>query len=340
MLRLSKIVIPFIFVVFTFVLSFTQTKTGSFISSVFVCIAVALVILLVNFFENKILKYVKVESLFFCFLSILISIFIVSILKDSFKILDEIIIGLLAILTFIGIKVSNRFGSKLNFYFKNSKDNHYNQKHKKKESEKNTKSSLSKVLDTSVIIDGRILNIVDTNFIDGNLIVPNFVLREIQLISDSSDAIKRSRGRRGLDMLKQLQEKKSIKIEITYEDFLDTKEVDAKLVKLAKKLGCKIITNDFNLHQVAELQGVDVLNLNKLANSLKSVILPGENFNIQVIKEGKDENQGIGYLEEGTMVVIESGGNLVGNEVNVSVTSVIQTSAGKMVFTKLNSKRS
>ncbi|MCE9500128.1 MAG: TRAM domain-containing protein [Leptospira sp.] len=191
-----------------------------------------------------------------------------------------------------------------------------------------------KILDTSVVIDGRILDIADTHFIDGPLILPNFVLREIQLISDSSDPIKRARGRRGLDMLNKLQRKGSIEVKITYTDYTETREVDAKLIKLARDTGAKLVTNDFNLNKVAELQGVKVLNLNNLANALKPVVLPGEEIQIQVIKEGKDENQGIGYLEDGTMVVIENGGHLVGKEVKVNVTSIIQTAAGKMIFTK------
>ncbi|GBF50786.1 integral membrane protein with PIN domain [Leptospira ryugenii] len=192
-----------------------------------------------------------------------------------------------------------------------------------------------KILDTSVVIDGRILDIADTHFLDGPLILPNFVLREIQLISDSSDPIKRARGRRGLEMLNKLQRKGSIEVKITYTDYSDTREVDAKLVKLARDTGAAVVTNDFNLNKVAELQGVRVLNLNNLANALKPVVLPGEEFPISVIKEGKDENQGIGYLEDGTMVVIENGGHLVNKEVRVVVTSIIQTAAGKMIFTKV-----
>ena len=194
-----------------------------------------------------------------------------------------------------------------------------------------------KILDTSVIIDGRILDIADTHFIDGPLILPNFVIREIQLISDSSDPIKRARGRRGLELLNKLQKKGSIEVKITYTDYADIREVDQKLIRLARDSdGAKIVTNDFNLNKVAELQGVAVLNLNNLANALKPVVLPGEELQIQVIKEGKDENQGIGYLEDGTMVVIENGGHLVGKDVKVNVTSIIQTAAGKMIFTKVN----
>lgn len=191
-----------------------------------------------------------------------------------------------------------------------------------------------KILDTSVIIDGRILDIAETNFIEGPFIIPNFVLREIQLISDSPDPIKRNRGRRGLDMLNKLQQHGGVKVKISYLDYAELREVDAKLVKLARETGGKLVTNDFNLNKVAELQGVEVLNLNNLTNALKPVVLPGEDILIDVIKEGKDENQGIGYLEDGTMVVVENGGSLLGKTVRVNVTSIIQTAAGKMIFTR------
>lgn len=194
--------------------------------------------------------------------------------------------------------------------------------------------SREKILDTSVIIDGRILDIAETHFLEGPFIIPNFVLREIQLISDSPDPIKRNRGRRGLEMLNKLQQHKGVKVKISYIDYSDTREVDAKLVKLSREMSAKLITNDFNLNKVAELQGVEVLNLNNLTNALKPVVLPGEDIYIDVIKEGKDENQGIGYLEDGTMVVVENGRNLLGKAVRVNVTSIIQTAAGKMIFTR------
>jgi len=195
-----------------------------------------------------------------------------------------------------------------------------------------------KVLDTSIIIDGRIIDIASAGFIEGPMIVPNFVLREIQLISDSPDPIKRNRGRRGLDMLKSLQNKDDLEVKISYKDYDDTREVDAKLVRLAKEIRGRLVTNDFNLNKVAELQDVLVLNINNLANALKPVVLPGEEMDIQVVKEGKDENQGIGYLDDGTMVVIENGGKLMGKKAKVNVTSVIQTNAGKMIFTKIAGK--
>jgi len=197
---------------------------------------------------------------------------------------------------------------------------------------------LPKILDTSIVIDGRIIDLASTGFIEGDLIVPSFVLREIQLISDSADSLKRNRGRRGLEMLNALQKRADLEVKISYVDYPDTREVDAKLVRLAKDMGGKLITNDFNLNKVAELQDVEVLNINNLANALKPVVLPGEDMEVQVVKEGKDENQGIGYLEDGTMVVIENGGKLLGKKLKVGVTSVIQTNAGKMIFTKVASK--
>lgn len=197
-----------------------------------------------------------------------------------------------------------------------------------------SKGSRAKLLDTSVIIDGRILDIAETHFIDGPFIIPNFVLREIQLISDSSDPIKRNRGRRGLEMLNKLQESKNLEVKISYLDYTDTREVDQKLVKASLETGAQLVTNDFNLNQVASLQGVQVLNLNNLTTALKPVVLPGEDIIIEIIKEGKDDNQGIGYLEDGTMVVVENGGKLQGKKVRVNVTSIIQTAAGKMIFTR------
>ncbi len=201
-------------------------------------------------------------------------------------------------------------------------------------SDKQEGGNHAKILDTSVIIDGRILDIAETNFLEGPFIIPNFVLREIQLISDSPDPVKRNRGRRGLEMLNKLQQHGSVKVKISYIDYSDIREVDAKLVRLARETGARLITNDFNLNKVAELQGVLVLNLNNLTNSLKPIVLPGEEILIDVIKEGKDENQGIGYLEDGTMVVVENGRSLLSKTVRVNVTSIIQTAAGKMIFTR------
>ncbi|UCB47480.1 MAG: TRAM domain-containing protein [Spirochaetota bacterium] len=196
-----------------------------------------------------------------------------------------------------------------------------------------TQESL-KILDTSVIIDGRIADVIETKFIEGVLIVPKFVLDELQQIADSSDSVKRSRGRRGLDVLNRLRKNKDILLRITDRDFPETLDVDSKLVKLGKSLDAKVITNDFNLYKVAEIQGVEVLNINLLTNALKPVVLPGEKMKTVVIKEGKDPGQGIGYLDDGTMVVVDSGKRYVGEEIEVTVTSVLQTPAGRMIFAK------
>jgi len=191
------------------------------------------------------------------------------------------------------------------------------------------------LLDTSVIIDGRIVDICKTKFISSKIIIPKFVLRELQQIADSTDPIKRQRGRRGLEILNTIQNEAGLDIVIHEEDFPETSEVDAKLVKLAKLLEAKILTVDFNLNRVATIQGIKVLNINELANALKPVVFPGEEIRIKLIKEGKEHNQAIGYLDDGTMVVVEDARRLLGQEVNVSVTSVLQTQAGRMIFTKL-----
>jgi len=192
-----------------------------------------------------------------------------------------------------------------------------------------------KIIDTSVIIDGRIADICEVGFIEGTFILPQFILQELQHIADSPDSIKRARGRRGLDVLHKIQKMSNITVNIVDEDFPKIKEVDAKLVALAKMFGGKIITNDFNLNKVAELQGVSVLNINELANALKPVVLPGETMNVFIIKEGKEFNQGVAYLEDGTMVVAENARRLINKNVEVVVTSVLQTTAGRMIFTKL-----
>lgn len=191
-----------------------------------------------------------------------------------------------------------------------------------------------KVLDTSVIIDGRIFDICQTGFVEGVLIIPNFVLDELRHISDSSDALKRNRGRRGLDILNKIQKELSIEVKIWEGDFPEIAEVDSKLLKLAQTIGGKVVTNDYNLNKVAEFQGVPVLNINELANAIKPVVLPGEEMTIQIIKDGKESNQGIGYLDDGTMIVVEGGRKFIGEIIDVVVTSVLQTAAGRMIFAK------
>lgn len=191
------------------------------------------------------------------------------------------------------------------------------------------------VLDTSVIIDGRIVDICKTKFLGGKIIIPKFVLKELQQIADSTDPIKRQRGRRGLEMLHTVQKEPGLDISIHEGDFPETPEVDAKLVQLAKLLSAKILTVDYNLNRVASIQGIKVLNINELANALKPVVFPGEQMQIKLIKEGKEHNQAVGYLDDGTMVVVEDARRLLGQEVKVAVTSVLQTQAGRMIFTKL-----
>jgi uncharacterized protein YacL len=191
-----------------------------------------------------------------------------------------------------------------------------------------------KILDTSVIIDGRVADICQTGFLEGTIVIPRFVLEELQHIADSSDVLKRNRGRRGLDILNKIQKELEMNVEIYEGDFDGISEVDSKLVKLAKLVSGIVVTNDFNLNKVCELQGVDVLNINDLANAVKPVVLPGEELNIQVIKDGKEQNQGIAYLDDGTMIVIEEGRNYIGKDIDVLVTSVLQTSAGRMIFAK------
>ncbi|HBR34028.1 MAG TPA: PIN domain nuclease [Firmicutes bacterium] len=191
-----------------------------------------------------------------------------------------------------------------------------------------------KVLDTSSIIDGRIMDVAQTGFMEGIFVVPGFVVAELQRIADSSDSLKRNRGRRGLDILNKMQKDASVTIRIYDQDFEELNDVDTKIVRLAKVLGAKVITNDYNLNKVAELYGVHVLNINELANAIKPVVLPGEEIVIQVIKDGKELGQGVAYLEDGTMIVVDGGRQYIGEEIMVTVTSVLQTAAGRMIFAK------
>ncbi len=192
-----------------------------------------------------------------------------------------------------------------------------------------------KILDTSVIIDGRILDLLQTGFIEGKILIPNFVLEELRHIADSSDSLKRNRGRRGLDILNEIQKQLSVPVEIVDYDPKEALEVDTKLLKMGEKMDAFVVTNDFNLNKVAEFQGVRVLNINELANAIKPVVLPGEEMQVTVIKAGKENGQGIGYLNDGTMIVVEGGNRFIGETKNVVVTSVLQTAAGRMIFTKI-----
>ena len=202
---------------------------------------------------------------------------------------------------------------------------------------KNKDHHTGKLLDTNVIIDGRVADIYRSGFLEGPIIVPVFVLEELQKIADSSDILKRNRGRRGLDILNHMRKNSKDDVIIVTNDFEDISEVDSKLVKLAREKNYKIVTNDYNLNKVAELQGVAVLNINDLAIAVKPAVIPGEQIFVQLVKSGKEEGQGVAYLEDGTMIVVENGSQCIGKEVPVIITSVLQTSAGKMIFAKLES---
>jgi uncharacterized protein YacL len=200
-------------------------------------------------------------------------------------------------------------------------------------------NSTIKILDTSVLIDGRIVDIAESGFMEGRLIVPRFVLHELQLVADSSDSAKRNRGRRGLDVVQLLQKQPRIRLEVSAEDFPETREVDLKLIELAKVMDAKIVTNDFNLNKLAQVQGLTVMNINELANSLKPVVLPGEVMRVFILKEGKEHNQGVAYLDDGTMVVVDNARRMIAKTVDIVVTSVLQTTAGKMIFGRFDERQ-
>jgi uncharacterized protein YacL len=193
-----------------------------------------------------------------------------------------------------------------------------------------------KILDTSVIIDGRITDLCDTGFIEGTLVIPQFVLKELQFVADSADSLKRQRGRRGLDVLNHLQKSSQISVVIWEMDFPEIRDVDSKLIELARQLDAKLITNDVNLNKVAKLRGLAVLNINELANALRPVVLPGESMRIFILKEGKEKDQGVGYLDDGTMVVVDNSRRMIGQNIDITVTSVLQTTVGKMIFGRYN----
>jgi uncharacterized protein YacL len=196
-----------------------------------------------------------------------------------------------------------------------------------------------KILDTSVIIDGRISDVCAAGFLDGVLVIPQFVLRELQQVADSPDSLKRNRGRRGLDILQKMQKMASLSVQIVDDDFPRVRDVDMKLIELAKVYEAKIVTNDFNLNKIAQLQGVDVLNINELANALKPIVLPGETMRVFILKEGKEYNQGVAYLDDGTMVVVDNARKMISKTIDIAVTSVLQTTAGKMIFGKYDERQ-
>lgn len=250
---------------------------------------------------------------------------------SNFGALGTILSILIAvIMAALGVNISIRKKEEITNFFSNFKKTNTG----KDKKAKNTHKGSPKVLDTSVIIDGRILDICQTGFVEGTLVIPNFVLEELRHIADSSDSLKRNRGRRGLDILNKIQKELKIDVQIYEKDFPDIAEVDSKLLKLAQVLEGKVITNDYNLNKVAQFQGVDVLNINELANAVKPMVLPGEEMIIPIVKDGKESGQGIGYLDDGTMIVVEGGRKYMGETKYVIVTSVLQTAAGRMIFAK------
>jgi len=236
-------------------------------------------------------------------------------------------VALLLVMTYIGLVVGANKGDMLNLQALGGLFG----------SERSSRR-MPKILDTSVIIDGRIADICETHFLDGVLLIPQFVLRELQLVADSADAMKRQRGRRGLEVLQRIQKMAHLEVEIADDDFLNVADVDLKLIELAKRYDAKIVTNDYNLNKVATLQGIDILNVNQLANALKPVVLPGETMRVFILREGKEYNQGVAYLDDGTMVVVDGARRLINRTVDITVTSVHQTTAGKMIFGRLDER--
>ena len=257
----------------------------------------------------------------------LISLVLEKAMPDSDNTVPFLEVLILALMTYCGLVVGAAKGEMLNLSALGGLFG----------GEKATKHSF-KILDTSVIIDGRIADIAETGFIDGALVIPQFVLRELQQVADSSDGMKRNRGRRGLDVLQRIQKMPQLNIQILEDDFPNVRDVDMKLIELAKLYSCKIVTNDFNLNKVAQLHGVEVLNINDLANALKPVVLPGETMRVFILKEGKEYNQGVAYLDDGTMVVVDNARKMISKTIDVGVTSVLQTTAGKMIFGRFDER--
>jgi uncharacterized protein YacL len=314
---------------------YTRAGLGAIIFFIITFWLVDYVVEFIKWFEEALVKAPVAEVLFGSFGLIfgLIVAFLIAIPIKSinFPLVNTVIPILLTLLLgYLGFQVGFKKRDELiNLFTISGKG-----KKKELEEEESIKKGSLKILDTSVIIDGRVADICQTGFLDGTIVIPQFVLEELQHIADSSDVLKRNRGRRGLDILNRIQKELAMKVEIYEGDFEEIQEVDSKLVKLAKLTSGVVVTNDFNLNKVCELQSVAVLNINDLANAVKPVVLPGEELNVQVIKDGKEHNQGVAYLDDGTMIVVEDGRDYIGKRIDVLVTSVLQTSAGRMIFAK------
>lgn len=294
--------------------------------------AVDHVIYFMKWLEEQLVKF-PITDIIFGSVGLLVGLLAAFLVGSAFSAIRVVPIILTLLFGYLGFQVGfKKRDELLNLFTKNNKKK-ASEGDPDEEDEEGYSKRL-KILDTSVIIDGRIADICQTGFLEGTIVIPQFVLNELQHIADSSDALKRNRGRRGLDILNRIQRDLPIKVEMYEGDFDDIQEVDSKLVKLAKISGGMVVTNDFNLNKVCEFQNVAVLNINDLANAVKPVVLPGEEMNVQVIKDGKEQNQGVAYLDDGTMIVVEGGRDYIGKRIDVLVTSVLQTSAGRMIFAK------
>lgn len=289
--------------------------------------------------EEGLIK-IPVGDLFFGSLGLIIGLVVaylinINLTDIKIEVVSQVIpLFLTIILGYLGFQVGFRRREEfINLFYINRRERE--RKRPGIESEKDDLANLrAKILDTSVIIDGRIADILQTRFLEGPIVIPQFILGELQQIADSSDALKRNRGRRGLDILNRIQKDLPVEVKIYEGDFEEVSEVDHKLIKLAKTINGVVVTNDFNLNKVCDVQGVSVLNINDLANAVKPVVLPGEELIVDVIKDGKEQNQGVAYLDDGTMIVVENGRDFIGKQIEVIITSVLQTSAGRMIFAK------
>ncbi|MFH1782789.1 MAG: PIN domain-containing protein [Candidatus Omnitrophota bacterium] len=307
--------------------SFIQSDSGDFsaIGGIIGCVA-AVMIIMIEFSLRKVSVRGLSSAVFGLIFGLIMAKLVtdtLSLIKIEVTLLYSLKVVLTLIFCYLGMIVAIRGRDEFNIIVPYVKFSRQDQKDE------------LMILDTSVIIDGRIVDICNVRFLEGKFIVPRFVLKELQQIADSSDSLKRARGRRGMDILGKLQKNPNIDVKIHSDDFPDIQEVDAKIVKLAKILGAKVFTNDFNLNKIAEIQGVKILNINELAGALRPVVLPGETLETRLIKEGREHNQAVGYLEDGTMIVVDNARRLIGQNVKCIVGSVLQTTAGRMIFGKL-----